>query len=390
MPIVLLRRGKKYRKENNMARTLPDSISVRGREVILGSGPAAAAYCATRRAAGFAPPLVFEQNLATGGMFAQLLGFEMNSQNWAGLESIRSPGPSRVMSGSRIDDLNWIPNSEYQVRDVGAYEYPHSTDMRNTIAKTLAEYAEVYTGVTGIIFRRSGQVLRADGANLGTAKRILFAGGLIPRNDYSGCKAVMSGYDFMVKPPRELHNKRIALVGGGDTAAQCAAYMLGQGIDAPATPPYEIHWYGGDRMPVSKNTWAQLYHARFSGLARHFPQSLESERSVIRPYPVRGSMIPLGGTAMVNGLAYDLVIMATGFRAAPCMVSAEFIVRVGGMSVAKSNEGDTIDGLPTVYKIGTAAGLTEGLVPIQSRFPAAQLAMYQQLPRVAALAASLT
>jgi hypothetical protein len=101
-------------------------------------------------------------------------------------------------------------------------------------------------------------------------------------------------------------------------------------------------------------------------------------------------MIPLGGTAMVNGLAYDLVIMATGFRAAPCMVSAEFIVRVGGMSVAKSNEGDTIDGLPTVYKIGTAAGLTEGLVPIQSRFPAAQLAMYQQLPRVAALAASLT
>lgn len=364
--------------------------SVEDREVIIGSGPAAATYAATRRAMGFAPPVVFEQNLAVGGMFAQLLPFKMNSQNWASIQSVASPGPSRVPSTSQVDDLNWIPNSAHQARDYGAYEYPRSTDMRKAIAATLKDCAEVYTAMKGVTFNRYGTVNTPFGESLGRAKRVLFAAGLIPKNDYPKCRAVMSGYDFMRIPPMEFHDKRVALVGSGDTAAQCAEYMLGQGVNAPGTLPVEIHWYGDVNMPKYKSSWAEEYHARFSGLARHFPQAYQYERSVIRPYPARGSVTPLGGTAMVNGQVYDLVIMATGFKTAGSPVFTEDVVRVGDMPVALSNASETDDDVPTVYRIGSCAGLTSPTVNrYSSRFTASQLALYNQLPRVAALAASL-
>ena len=393
MPVILLSRGRKYlqrEKERRMAaRTLP--TSVRGRTVIFGGGFSTAAFCATFREMGKAPPVVFEQNVALGGMFAQLLPFELNSQNNASIASIVSPGPSRVVPTSDLDDLNWIPNSPHQVRQFGAYEYPRSSDMATAISRTIKDYAEVYTGVDGLTFTRSGQVrMRSDGTSLGTAKRIIWAAGTIPRNDYLTGPAVMSGYKFMQSPPKELHDRRIALVGSGDTAAQCVVYMLGQGLSAPATPAPEIHWYGGLNMPTSKRTWAEVYHAKFNGLARHFPQEFITERSVIRPYAEPGKVISLGRTAMVNGQIFDLVIMATGFLPAPCPVLTSESYRVGGMTVASCNSDETIDGVPTVFKIGTAAGITPSFTPYTSRFPAAKFAMYNQGPMIAALAASLT
>lgn len=387
MPFILLP-SRRERREKGMTRTLP--ASVRGRDVVFGSGYAAAAFCATRRAAGFAPPIVFEQNLAAGGMFAQLLDFKLNSQNQASIASIESPGPSRVVSTSDVDDLNWIPNSDHQVGQYGAFEYPRSADMCRAIARTIREYGELYTGVVGMTFNRAGQVSTADGTVLGKAKRIIWAAGTVPRNDYVGGPAVMSGYDFMRTQAGELHNRRIAVLGGGDTAAQCVEYMLGQGLAAPATLPGEVHWYGNENMPVFKSSWAEFYHARFNGLARHFPHQFSSERSVIRPFSVKGQMINLGKTAMVNGLIYDLVIMATGFRPALCPVVTEETYRIGDMVVAKCNSNETIDGIPTVFKIGTAAGLSSGFTAYRSRFPAATLAMYNQGPRIAALAAALT
>jgi len=363
--------------------------SVRGREVVFGDGYAAAVYCAGRRAKGMAPPIVFGQNLATGGVFSQLLNFKLNSQGHASVASVQSPGPSRIVPFSDIDDLNWIPNSDHQVSQYGAFEYPRSYDMCKAIARTLKDYAEVYTGVTNLTFTRSGQVRMVDGINLGTAKRIIWAAGLMPKTDYVGGPAVMSGYEFMKSPPAELHNLRTAVNGGGDTAAQCVEYMLGQGLVSPATPPSEIHWYGGESMPLNKAQWEEAYHTRFSGLARHFPQQVNTERSVIRPYAQRGNMINLGRTAMVNQQNYNMVVMATGFRPAPCPVTTYETYRVGGMDVAKCNSDETIDGVPMVFKIGTAAGLKPAYTPYRSRFPAASQAMYVQGPLIAALAASL-
>jgi len=224
MPIILLRSGKE-RRENRMPR-IP--TSVRDREVVFGAGYAAAVWCATRRAKGMAPPIVFEPNLATGGMFAQLVSFKLNSQGHASIASIASPGPSRIVPFSDIDDLNWIPNSDHQVSQYGAFEYPNSYDMCKAIARTLKEYGEVYTGVKGLTFSRSGQIRMEDGTILGTAKRIIWAAGTVPRNDYIGGPAVMSGYQFMKTPPPELHDRRIAVIGSGDTAASASSTWSGR------------------------------------------------------------------------------------------------------------------------------------------------------------------
>ena len=310
--------------------------AVTGREVIFGGGLHAAVYAATRVACGYPKPVVLEKEKTTGGIFARLANFRLNSANGASVASVATPGPTRVMPMSPSDDLNWLPNAPIQVRDMsGMVEYPYSFDMRDAIQKTLSEYAEVYTDAN-FTFNLSGTVsVPNDGRTLGTAKRILFAGGLVVPDRLPKGAAIMSGYDFLRRPVRDLGGKKIALVGGGDTAAQIAEFMLGQGLGgAPTTPPSNIHWYGGESMPLTKDQWMGIYHARFAGIGRHLPQAGVST-GVIRPIAARGDTLPLGSAAMVNGQVFDLVILATGFAPAPCPVPTPNAYAVGGTTVAR-------------------------------------------------------
>lgn len=364
--------------------------SVEGREVGFGAGLHMAVWAATRAAAGFAPPMVFEQNLATGGVFAQLQDFRMNSVNQASVQSVATGTPSRIVPTSPSDDLNWIPNSPYQAADqAGGWEYPTSGHMCRAIQKTLKDYAVVYTGAKDMKFDRNGRVFTADGQNLGVAKRIIFAGGVVPKDATMAGGAVMNGFDFLAKPPRELHNIKIAVVGAGDTAAQVVEYMLGQGLYAPSTPPREIHWYGGLSMPQTKDGWMVTAHARWAGLGRHFPQRDGVYSGVVRPFATKGKMIPLGKMAMVNGQMYDLVVMCTGVQPAPCPVEVPDVYSVGGMNVAKANGSYTPTGEPKVFTVGIAAQLGVDYKPYKTRFAAAGDAIYNLAPRTAALAASL-
>lgn len=365
--------------------SLPSEVS--GREVIVGGGVHAAVYAATRVATGHPKPVVLEKESTTGGIFARLTNFKMNSANSAGVASVAA-GPTRLMPLSESDDLNYLPNSPFQVRGMsGMVEYPYSADMAKAVQKTLDAFAEVYTNAQ-ITFTRSGLCSTADHSySFGVAKRIIFAGGLAVPDSLPKGAAIMSGYDFLRRPVRELATKKIALVGGGDTAAQIAEYMLGQGIIAPTTPPAQIHWYGGASMPLSKKQWMTGYHARFAPVGRHLPQGKISTTGVLLPYPVLGEVIPTGNTAMVNGQIYDLVVMATGFVPARCPAVASDIFTVGNMFVARYSE-DT-SGQPKVYRIGTAAALNTSYRPYQSRFSAASEAIYNLAPRTAALAASL-
>jgi hypothetical protein len=371
-----------------MTRSLPSSVT--GREVIFGGGLHAAIYAATRVAMGCEPPVVFEQNLATGGVFAQLRNFRMNSVNGASVESVASPSPSRVVPMSASDDLNWIPNSPHQVREIaGAVEYPPSYAMCQAIQRTLRDYADIYTGAQDMTFDRYGSVYSGQGELLGTAQRVIFAGGVVPKKPYREGRAVISGFDFLRRPVEDLASLKMAIVGGGDTAAQVAEYAVGQGMDAPSTPPGQIHWYGGESMPTTKDGWMVTTHARWAGLGRHFPQSADRVRSVIRPYPVRGAVILLGNSAMVNGQVYDIAVVCTGVQPAPCPVSVPDAYRVNGMVVARSNTSQIPSGVQKVYAIGTAAALSASFGPYKSRFDAAREAIYNTGPRTAALAASL-
>ena len=373
-----------------MARTLPATVA--GREVIFGAGVHAAIYAATRAAVGYAPPIVFEQNLATGGVFAQLTEFRMNSVNAASVQSVRAGGPSRIVPLSPVDDLNWLPNSAHQVRDRGgAWEYPSSGAMCRSVQLTLKDHADVYTGARGMTYNRRCQVFTEAGDEMGMAKRIILAGGVVPKDDIPRGAAIMSGFDFLRKPVQDLAPLKIAIVGAGDTAAQVAEFMVGQGLTAPSTFPVQIDWYGKDSIPGTKDGWMVTAHARWAGLGRHFPQQDNVLTGVIHPFRARGQVTSLGKTAMVNGQVYDLVVMCTGVKPAPapCPVLVPDVYTVNGMNVAKANGSQTLDGSPTLFTIGIAASLQAVYKPYRSRFTAAQEAIYNLGPRTAALAASL-
>lgn len=374
-----------------MARPLP---AVTGREVIFGGGYHAAVYAVTRTAMGYEPPIVFEQNLTTGGIFSQLQEFRLNSAMQASVESVASPNPTRVVSASPLDDLNWIPNSPHQVSSIamsraGMSEYPSSFDMCRAIQLTLKDNADVFTGVKGCRFNRAGDVFSPEGVPLGTAKRVIFAGGTTEKWPYKASPSVISGIGFLRKPRTDLAGLRIALVGAGDTAAQVAEYMLGQGMTYPNSLPDTIHWYGKDDMPSSKESWMKTKHARWAGLGRHFPQTEGFFNGVIKPFPTIGTLTPMGNSAMVNDRVYDLAVMAIGVIPAGLPVVAEDVLSIGGMNVARTNASDTFDGIPMVYRVGTAANLNATYRPFRSRFSAARNAMYVLGPRTAALAAFL-
>lgn len=370
---------------------------VTDREVIIGAGLHGAVYAATRVAMGKEPPVVLEKEKTAGGMFARLQNFRMNSANNAAVESVSSPGPTRIPSVSPCDDLNWLPNFSSQVNGLsGMTEYPYSQDMGRLIKDELRRCAQVYTDAR-FTCRSDGRFYAKDGgAFLGKASRIIFAGGLYMAPGPAGCPAMITGYEFMLRPVRDLAGKKIAVVGAGDTAAQVAEIMLGQGITMPVSAPASIHWYGGPGMPANKTAWMRDTHARWAGIGRHMPE--ERGKAVIVPYLERGTVIPLGENAMVSGQVYDLVVMATGFVPAPCPFSAPYVHRVGEMIVARSNLAGAEEMArrnlaaaeeTALFKVGPAAAINPSYGPFTSRFPAASQAIYNLAPRTAALAASL-
>ena len=365
--------------------TLPSSVA--GLEVIIGGGLHAAVYAATRVATGHPKPVVLEKTEKTGGVFADSVSFRMNSANCADTESTGSPGPTRIPSISPSDDLNYLPNTPYQIRQAaGGNEYPSSGDAARVIEQTLTRYALTYTSAEGFTFDRRASFEFAGG-QLGTAKRVIWAAGTaMPKDPAADGKTVISADDFMRRPQRGLAGYRIAVVGGGDTAATIVEYMVGQGLVRPTSLPSVIHWYGGSAMPVTKEQWMKQYHARYAGLGRHFPQ--DDRPGVITPFPAKAKVAPAGEIAMVSRRTYDMVVMATGYRPVDCPVSCFEPYAIQGMYVA-TYEGNAA---PKVFTIGSAipAGSLGAVSGPESRFGAAQSAIYNLAPRTAALAAHLS
>jgi hypothetical protein len=363
--------------------TLPDSVD--GREVVLGGGPAAAAFVATRAALGYSRVVVVNKSRTLGGIFTELVKFDLNSSNWSSVASTASPGPTRIRPMSPTDDLNLIPNSQFQVRDKTMSEYPDSFSMARAVRETLNEYADTYSNAE-LLYDSTGSMYSPEGIKLGRARRIIFAGGLVPKPVPQGT-AIMSGYEFLRSPVRYLADKKIAVIGDGATAAQVVELMVGDSYMKPVTLPGNIHWFGGPDMLLTKSTWMEYYHARFSGLGRHFPQSGVGG-GIIRPFDVRGAVDPAGEIAVVNQEVFDLVVYCPGFDPAPCPVSMPGVVQLGGMSVARSSgRSDPLNG--RVFAIGAAAGFENPYQPYRTRFSASNNALYVNLPRIAAFAGAL-
>lgn len=358
--------------------------SVDDRIVVFGGGPAAATFAATRVAMGFDPVIVVENRRTLGGVFAQLVRFGMNSAHQASVGSVRTPGPTRLRPVSPSDTLNYIPNSKHQVEC--SSEYPDSFSMAKAVRLTLKEYAETYTNAH-LLFDSNGFVFDKTGVSLGQARRIIFAGGLVvPPTNPTG-PSIMSGYQYLQNPVRDLAGKKIAVVGAGATAAQCVEIMVGDGDVKPTSLADMIAWYGDLNMPVTKASWMSQYHARYAGLGRHFPQDGVGG-GTIRPFASPGIAATAGEITLVNQEVFDLTVWCTGFNPAPCSVPMNGIVQVGGMQVALSSGG----GIPLgsrVFTIGSAAALNSPYLPVPSKFTAATAALYNTLPRIAAFAGAL-
>jgi hypothetical protein len=225
---------------------------------------------------------------------------------------------------------------------------------------------------------------------LGMSKRIVFAGGLVPPGDLPKGPAIMSGYEYMKRPVRDLSGRKIAVIGRGDTAAQVAEIMLGQGVTMPTSAPETIHWYGGDTMPLTKQDWMRRIHARWAGIGRALPELNDPILyGVVKPLNVRAEVISLGDAALVNGQVYDMAVMCTGFTPAPCPVPTPYSFKLGGVTVGRCTyEIEPL--LSRVFKVGTAAEITATYKPYVSRFPQARQAIYNLAPRTAALAAAVS
>jgi len=368
----------------------PSNVS--NKTLVIGGGVHAAIFAASWVRAGGDKPVVAEKTSRTGGVFSRLMPFAMNSANLSSLDSAGT-GPSRMPRRSAADDLNYLPNSAYQVSTIAKGEYPSSQEMADIVRSTLQEYSDVYVNCDLTLESNGESIYRADtGEYLGSPARVIWAAGLyMPSNSsYDGSPSVVTAESFL--SPREgdtgrfmdrqYAGRKIAVVGNGDTAATIIEYLLGQGLSKPTTMADDIDWYGGSVMPMTKKSWAMTYHARYITIARHMPE--RKVYGVINPIPERGRISPAGTTSYVNGRTYDLVIDATGFRA--LTPSFDYSYDFNSNATARVIARRTYDN--SLYLIGAAAGISGDNV-YNSKFAAARLAIYQLAPITAEFATQL-
>lgn len=376
--------------------------SVAGRTVIVGGGVHGAIYAATHYAVTGNRAMVIERQASPGGVFGRLCPFRLNSVNDASRESVQS-GPSRIRPRSESDDLNYFPNAPVpQIsRRAQGHEYPASTDVRNMICDTLYETAEVYADCSLFAFDSDGDCY-IDGNMIGNAERIIWAAGLRMTASFPTSKSILTAEQFLADPTRlSWARQNVAIVGGGDTAATVAEVATGQGMTQLGSAlPNSIAWYGGTRMPTHKMAWAEKIHARYMGLARHFPQlgdisilrdedgdeyptaNMLGGESYIRPYAELGEIRDLGNKAMVNGRLYDQVIDATGFRPVRPTPGSFAPFLANGRAIAERDEN-----YGKVFVVGAACENLPAYGPVTSRFGASRKAIFALAPATAELAA---
>lgn len=366
--------------------------SITNRTVIVGGGVHGAIYAATYFKATGVKPVILEAGTQCGGIFGRVIPFQMNSTHAASIDSVTG-GPTRIPSRVDGDDLNYLPNSPFQV--TCSREYPSTTDMAYAVRQTAEYAADVYTGARAYVSGNGVDIYEGtdlNGRYLGYARRTIWATGLAMtdpatpiRTDATGrCTAIVTAEAFLgdINPYAARISGRIAVIGGGDTACTVIEYLLGQGETAIyGTRPTDIDWYGGYALPTTKKRWALDFHARYIGIARHMPQN--GREGILHPKAVQVTPEPLGDYAQVQGRNYRLVIDATGFKPLSCPVSANTLLYdvTGNQVIARSNSSETF------VKIGPAAKISGGNPYFPNKFPAANQAIYVLAPRTAIIAA---
>jgi len=363
------------------------------REVIIGSGFHAAAYAAVRVLSGYPKPLVLERGQRVGGAFA-MTGrptFYLNSRN--------RPG-NAGLAGDQGAALNYLPGAPIQAANVSMAEYQTNTDMAFVIRLTLAQFADVVTNanVLSVIEDGLGVDIEIDGRTPLQAGRVIDARGLGDPDgqDLANGTTILTFPQFMQRmagtwPLRGV--RRVAVVGGGDSAKCAVESCLGLGpqplLAAAALDHVErIDWYT-DTLPTTCQGWQQDIRGRYQAIGRY----LRPDRFGVRRLNVlgrRAQPVPLPGAGLIDGRTYDLVIACTGNRETD----------IDGLDPGSFDQYATTDenivarqhyDLPA-FRVGPHAKLpftqqerADGVADI----PANAVAMFRTATKTAALAATL-
>jgi hypothetical protein len=285
------------------------------REVIIGSGFHAAVYAAVRVLSGYPKPLVLERNERAGGTFAMTARptFHLNSRNRAG---------SAGLAGDQSASLNYLPGAPIQAANLSMLEYQTNTDMAFVIRLALAQHADVVTNAKVLSVNRAGTKaqIEIEGYDPLIAGRVIDARGLGDPDDQgiANGTTILTFPQFMQRmagmwPLRAV--RRVAVVGGGDSAKCTVEALLGVGpqplMAAAALDTVDrIDWYS-DELPTTCETWQQGIRGRYQAIGRYLrPDRLGARRLTVMDRRARPVALP--GAGLIDGRTYDLVVLCTG------------------------------------------------------------------------------
>jgi hypothetical protein len=369
-----------------------DLLGVSDREVIIGSGFHAAVYAAIRVKAGYPRPLVLERSNRAGGTFAMTGAptFYLNSRN--------RPGQGGI-AGDRRASLNYLPGAPIQPANFSMDEYQTNAEMALAIRLTLAECADVITGVT---------VQQVDGpvaspfllTNVGRydPSRIIDARGIgdpvAPSKPESGIYNFPDFMQLMTGPFPLRGVRNVAVLGGGDSAKCAIEALIGIGPKSSMTIPVldrvdRIDWFG-ESLPTTCNDWRREVRGRYQAIGPSLRPDRFGERLINvyqdRAYPIG---LPTGG-ALINGRTYDMTITATGSTES----TIDGLARSTLYRLADSDEvvARTDANFDNVYRVGPHADLPFNGTELGSgiaEIDANKVSMFRTGPKTAALAATL-
>jgi hypothetical protein len=363
-------------------------------EVIIGSGFHAATYAATR-APLLPKPLVLERSVRAGGVFA-IPGpvFYLNSRNRRG---------GIGLSGDTGTNPNYLPGAPIQTASLSTGDYQTNADMAFVIRLALAQYADVrinsQVAEVAADFDGTYTLYLSNGSTV-RASRIIDARGLgDPRDlDKANGRNVLTFPQFLQRmaskwPLRGI--RRAAVIGAGDAARVSIEALLGIGPQ-PNMAAAELDEVGridayGD-LPDTMAAWCASERGRYNKIGRALrPDRFGVQRlnvySNTRPEPVK-----LPDAALVNGRAYDLIVLATGnsettIGGLPEQFDMESY-RVAGIPVARRG----FDSRRNIYRVGPHAGLSFTTQEVQdgvADIPNNAVSMFRLASKTATLAANV-
>lgn len=369
----------------------PDDLS--GREVLIGAGFHAATWAAARVLAGFPRPVVLEQGNGSqvGGAFAVSLNpvFRLNSR--------ARPGRPGLPDQDRA--LNYLPGALLQPSMISSEEYPDNADMAWIIRLTLAQYADVFTGVTVERIAASTGSLMSVTTSSGTIEgcRVIDARGVSQpapgkNPDAPTFMELMARMGGMF-PLRGM--QQVAVIGSGNSAQCAVESLLGMapgntsalGLDYVT----RVDWYtGGKVASLTCEQYRQAQRGRYVRIAQYLKGNVSNPSTRLRLMGDRGYATPVPGGVLVNDRTYDMAVLCTGSKLEPLggTVLSYYPLRANGTGTVVARSADPFP----LYRIGPAADLDFSNAEAQAGItanPPSKVAIFRLAARTAALAAML-